>query len=494
MEYWHRYYDSQWQALATLVVHGLCAVILFILLMIIAHHFFDAFRCFHSYKLNRIIYKPPDIGGRVSDVSNASAHFEIRKSSQSDSNPISPSLKVLTTLSLSLMFLYSATSLVIRILMVFYNVEVHCLVREHTIGLAFMGRICLLCIWLHRIFTSFRDTVLAYSNQLLLSLSLTALLLILTSMTYFYVEVERHRNGPHIASASQSRECTQPGYSTTTAVLPYFLCEFVVTATLVLLFCRKLLFSLRLVIPDGSAPDTMEALKSIQMVQLMAKMTLLMSFTFVSTLLIVTVMVRYLSSACISLDNLVNVVSMLLLFKRNQAIYHLVCCCCSRLCVQLCMVCCIDNIQHSDRGVIKVTKCEFAEDKGRASSIATVKMRNPEDAVTLPITNVTHHHQDGSPERDMLSNDDRNVPTRIGESQSDDFVVSDSVYDEDDGDHSVDAGFSGYFVDDDDAASSDSANIAHVQDEYLNALAIIFLNDSNAMTPIVNARVPYFNS
>lgn len=194
---------------------------------------------------------------------------------------------------------------------------------------------------------------MAYPTKLLLAFSITALVLIAASMFYFFIEVERHRESDlddisGITSTSNGH-CQRPGYSATKAVLPYFLCEFGVTATLVFMMNRKLLFSLRLCLPDGSASDTMDALKSIQMVQLMAKMTLLMAFTFVSTLLIVTVMVNYLSSACISLDNLVNVISMLLLFKRNQAIYHAICCCCSRLCVQCCLLCCTRNIGKIDR-------------------------------------------------------------------------------------------------------------------------------------------------
>lgn len=145
-----------------------------------------------------------------------------------------------------------------------------------------------------------------------------------------------------------SYSCTVPGFSTTTAILPYFLCEFMFNAILVFLFCRKLVKSLRLLLQVSGGGTQMMDVQVLQTIQLMSKMTLLMTIIFISTLLILAVMTNYLSSACISLDNVVNVISMLLVFKHNEKYYNILCCGCNRFCIKLCLFCCMKGIKINE--------------------------------------------------------------------------------------------------------------------------------------------------
>ena len=72
----------------------------------------------------------------------------------------------------------------------------------------------------------------------------------------------------------------------------------------------------------------------------MAKLTLLMIVIFISSVLILCFMTNYLTSACLSMDNLMNSVCTLLMFKHNEKYFDALCCGCNRLCVRLCLFCC----------------------------------------------------------------------------------------------------------------------------------------------------------
>lgn len=52
-------------------------------------------------------------------------------------------------------------------------------------------------------------------------------------------------------------------------------------------------------------------------------------------------MTNYLTSACLSLDNMMNAIVMLLMFKHNEK--------CNRLCLRLCFFCCTKKIYKTKK-------------------------------------------------------------------------------------------------------------------------------------------------
>ena len=70
--------------------------------------------------------------------------------------------------------------------------------------------------------------------------------------------------------------------------------------------------------------------------KLISKLSIIASFSFVSTICIVMVLANYLLSACISIDNCINVICVLLCFNFNQKYYDQCCCLCKVSCLTVC--------------------------------------------------------------------------------------------------------------------------------------------------------------
>lgn len=187
------------------------------------------------------------IDGRTSTISTVSYS---RKSTlrsvdeyRGKSVEIAMSIKILTLFYLLLIFLFSFISFIMRILMVFYDYKIDCLIREHSIEIALLGRICLFIIFSYRLYFSFKETSLAYPTPYLILFTLIGFIITNSTLIYFFMQIAKNRD-----YNTSNYACTKPGFSTTKAILPYFLCEFTFNGILVFLFCRKLIQSIRLLL------------------------------------------------------------------------------------------------------------------------------------------------------------------------------------------------------------------------------------------------------
>ena len=123
--FWQIYYDTLWQALSTIGIHGICSLLLLILLIHTSIQFTSS-KFINPYKQQRIqtrsnVSLPPRLSlysnssNRTSTIESKNTHsLSISSSSSSKSIPISPTIKILTICYLFFMFLYSAISFILR--------------------------------------------------------------------------------------------------------------------------------------------------------------------------------------------------------------------------------------------------------------------------------------------------------------------------------------------------------------------------------------------
>lgn len=517
--YWQHYYDTLWQALATIIIHGLCSIILFVILSMTIYRFFMKCKCntmnmnmCNNYnKANRKQTKSTMVDdhdsiprielqasnsmsdGRTSTIdggprASASGSYmqtgsysrksTFRRSSDEyrrKSIDIATSIKVLTLFYVLLIFLFSFTSFIMRVLMVFYDYKIDCIIREHSIEIALLGRICLFIIFSYRLYFSFKESSFAYPTRYLIIFTLIGFIITNSTMIYFFISVTQNRNHESIDAGYN---CTKPGFSTTKAILPYFLCEFTFNAILVFLFCRKLVKSLRLLLQLSGGGVQMN-FQVLQTIQLMSKMTLLMGVIFMSTILILSLMTSYLSSACISLDNMVNVICMLLVFKHNEKYYNSFCCLCNKMCVRFCSCFCLNGIRiHSDHHYnhnhpnnndtkLKISSTmndEYNDNKEEMIMQRKVRL----DVITESTEEHTNHSnsKESSPENPSCS-DEYNTPNDSNQ-DNDMCQQNDGLYE---------------------YSTPISPNESSI---YVDTLAVIFLNENNSNSKFDEAPVPMF--
>jgi len=369
--------------------------------------------------------------------------------------------------------------------MIFYNYSIDCLIREHTIEIALLGRICLFIIFSYRLYFSFKESTFAYPTNYLILFTLIGFIVTNSTLIYFFMQVMQHRS-----NNNDKYSCTNPGFSTTKAILPYFLCEFTFNAILVFLFCRKLIKSLRLLLQLSGGGVQMN-LQVLQTIQLMSKMTLLMGMIFVSTILILSVMTSYLSSACISLDNVVNVICMLLVFKHNEKYYNSMCCLCNKFCVQFCLFFCMNGIKlqndhhHNDNNNNNImSKVEVNQDK--IERINDLNNNNNKDImegrVTLDIINEYECELNvkSSPENTpningkMDDNDDDDISRERGSSAENDnsnINANNEIINESEAE---------YEVEEFDFINDEKSLPTSPNESYIDTLAVIFLNECSS--------------
>lgn len=160
-------------------------------------------------------------------------------------------------------------------------------------------------------------------------------------------------------------------------------------------------------------------------------------------------MTSYLSSACVSLDNLFNVICMLLVFKHNERYYNSFCCLCNKMCVRFCLCFCLNgintmsDINHKEEDIDMIMERKIPLDIITESTEETICTDNDDNRKLSDDNSNEVNSKESSPENHSLSDE-----SPISPNQS--------------------------------------------YNDYTNALAVIFLNESNPNSRFDEAQVPMF--
>eukprot|EP01083_Nonionella_stella_P220305 788359_1 len=138
--YWQHYYDTLWEALCTIIIHGVCSIVLLILLINTLYHFMVTSRTINPYRKHHMMSRKatrsiepvpesPPLNNRVASHSNiigSDSNITIGTTSQrthtmhttdnmrSKPATIALSMKILTTFYLCTIFLFSIISFIMR--------------------------------------------------------------------------------------------------------------------------------------------------------------------------------------------------------------------------------------------------------------------------------------------------------------------------------------------------------------------------------------------
>eukprot|EP01084_Bolivina_argentea_P171948 297884_1 len=295
--FWVHYYDSVWQALATVFIHAICTVIIFCLLIHTIYYFW----IFNLTNRNNLKLSRRNSfsvrKGRVQCTLNEKnklkstncIKIKIPKIKSNTSNAvyqqiqIATSIKILTLLYMILSLFYSAISFILRFMMIFSDSKINCLIREQTLSIALVSRIVLFIIFAARLHLSFQGTVFAYNAKLLFTFTAFAILITNSTLIYFFTTVTSNRSNSDI----DYYHCSKPGFSTTTTALPYICCDITFNAILVILFCRRLTSSVQMILSANAINNTNKSI--LKTAKLITKLSILTIAAFVSTILIVII-------------------------------------------------------------------------------------------------------------------------------------------------------------------------------------------------------------
>ena len=211
----------------------------------------------------------------------------------------------------------------------------------------------------------------------------------------------------------------------------------------------------------------------LQTIRLMSKMTLLMGIIFMSTVLILSIMTSYLSSACISLDNVVNVICMVLVFKHNEKYYNSFCCLCNKFCVRFCLCFCLNGIrihsEHSYHHQNSDNKLKINKDK----MVEIIDINTKKRKVRLDIiTESTEENMNSK----LSDNSKENSP--VNESHSDGINATNNINQENENCQQND--------------NFQYETPISPNESYVDTLAVIFLNEHNLNSKFDEASVPMF--
>ena len=356
--FWYNYYDSIWQAIATVFIHAICSFIILVLLFHTMYHFRswnnlnkprklrtnsfsftkqnNSISMFKSSSIDLASSPKNDNNQSPTPNSNKSPlplnnkksnNKNKSKNDSSSSQQIAKPIKILTIIYILLTFSYSSISFLMRFFMVFFNLKINCLFRENCIIIALLGRIVLFIIFSIRLQFSFRDTIFAYNPKLLWIFTIFGIITTNSMLIYFFMMVQSNRS-------LMDYKCHKPGLSITAAILPYAITDIIFNTILVILFCRRLTSSVKMIIKNNTMSGSNRAI--LKTAKLITKLSIISSVTFISTLVILMVLGNYILSACISIDNTINVISILVCFSFNGKYYNFFCCICKSVCFKGC--------------------------------------------------------------------------------------------------------------------------------------------------------------